>query len=710
MLSSSGLSKAFWGELVCTAAHLINRSPSSALGFKTPHELWYGAPSMYRYLKAVGCLAYAHIKQDKLEPRAVKCVLIGYPIGVKGYKLWSLDDQKFIVSRDVTFDESQFPLKDKKDAATTSVEVGDDFHKDDDDHSDESQPDSVEEDEEKSLSSYQLARDRTRREIRPPIRYRQSDLVSFALYTALEVELQEPKSYSEAITCAEKEKWLVAMEEELQSLNKNNTWRIVEKPKNQKLVGCKWLYKMKPGATETAGVRYKARLVAKGFSQKEGVDYNEIFSPVVKHCSIRILLSLVAQHDLELHQMDVTTAFLHGRLIESIYMQIPEGVHVDEAERKACKLERSLYGLKQSPRQWYLRFDEYMVTNKFVRSEFDSCVYFKAEGKSYIYLLLYVDDMLIASNTSVGIASVKKILKAEFEMKDLGEAKVILGMQIKRSRHKDQITLTQESYLNKVLCRYNMNLSKSVSTPIKQGLKLSAQQSPETEEERRKMMQIPYASAVGSLMYAMVCCRPDLTYLMSVISRYMGDPGKAHWEAVKWALKYVRGSASRGLVFKKSLSNQEALIGYVDADYAANIDTRKSLTGYVFTLFGVAVSWRSVHQSVVALSTTEAEYVALTEAIKEGMWLQEILAEFGHVQEKITIFCDNQSAIHLAKHQGYHERTKHIDVKLYFVRDLVEKGSIEVKKIATEVNPADCLTKALPTSKFKLSLGLISMN
>jgi len=251
------------------------------------------------------------------------------------------------------------------------------------------------------------------------------------------------------------------------SLEMNGTCEIVNKPQRQKLVGCKWIFKKKPSAVPNGKVRYKARLVAKGFSQKEGVDYNEIFSHVVKHCSIRIILSLVTQYDLKLHQMDVTTAFLHGELEEQIYMAVPEGVSVQNHNSKVCLLKKSLYGLQQNPRQWYLRFDQYIVGCGFVRSSYDSCVYYLQEKDQYTYLLLYVDDMLIASHSMIGIQRVKDILESEFDMKNLGEAKMILGMSINRNRSKGSLIPNQEAYLCKVLKRYNMYESKSVSTSFK---------------------------------------------------------------------------------------------------------------------------------------------------------------------------------------------------------------------------------------------------
>lgn len=259
-----------------------------------------------------------------------------------------------------------------------------------------------------------------------PLRhYRQINLVEYAL----SVEDNEPATFKEAILNNNSESWLAAMEEEMESLHKNQTWEVVPLPIGKKAIGCKWLYKKKEDPTNLGGTRFKAWLVAKGFAQRERVDYNEIFSPVVKHTSIRVLLSIVAHHDLELEQLDVKTTFLHGDLDEEIYMHQPEGYKVEDKERQVCRLRKSLYGLKKSPRQWYKRFDSFMLKHGFSRSEYDCCVYIqKLQGDNYIYLLLYVDAMLIASKSKVEIDRLKSQLGKEFEMKDMGAARKIMGM------------------------------------------------------------------------------------------------------------------------------------------------------------------------------------------------------------------------------------------------------------------------------------------
>ncbi|KAE8692180.1 putative ROP-interactive CRIB motif-containing protein 6 [Hibiscus syriacus] len=587
----------------------------------------------------------------ELDPRAKKALFMGITHGVKGFRLWCLDTKKIICSRDVTFDESALVKKVTSEAVQTSSTPQQVEHTPKQvefqqmmipevDAADSSTPIEESEDEEVQIQEpletpETLAVTRPRREIRRPARF--VDMVAYALPV---VDDDIPITYQEAIQSLESDKWKSAMDEEMQSLQKNDTWKLAQLPKGKRAIGCKWVFVKKDGSHNKKDVRYKARLVAKGYAQKEGIDYNEVFSPVVKHSSSRILLALVAQLNLELAQLDV------------------------------CKLNKSLYGLKQSPRQWYKRFDSFMRRQKYTRSKYDHCVYLqKLKDGSFIYLLFYVDDMLIASKSQKEIDKLKAQLNQEFEMKDLGEAKKILGMEISRDRQRGKLCLTQKQYLRKVLQCFSMNENtKHVSIPLASHLKLSSQLSPKTNEERVYMAKVPYANAVGSLMYAMVCTRIDISQAVGVVSRYMHNPGEGHWQAVKWFLRYLQQTMDVGLVFEQDEALGQCMVGYVDSDYAGDLDKRRSTIGYLFTLAKAPVSWKSTLQSTVALSTTEAEYMAVSEA----------------------------SAIHLAKNQVYHSRTKHIDVRYHFVREIFEEGKILLQKIATSENPADMMTKVTP--------------
>ncbi|KAH9717217.1 hypothetical protein KPL71_021741 [Citrus sinensis] len=396
----------------------------------------------------------------------------------------------------------------------------------------------------------------------------------------------------------------------------------MELPKGKRAIGNKLVYTKNQGSPNQPTPRYKARLVAKGFVQKEGIDYNEVFSPVVKHTSIRIILALVAEYELELAQLDVKTSFLHGDLEQEIYMTQPCGF-------KVC---------------W----------------KGESCV--RLLDGAFIYLLLYVDDMLIASKNIDEIERLKKQLASEFEMKDLGDVQKILRMEIRRDKKNGSVWLTQKSYLKKVLERFGMDdKTKPVCTLLASHFKLSSSSCFISQEELDYMARVPYASVVGSLMYAML--------------------------AVKWILRYLYGTVDVGLLFKKDCGQQ--CVGYCDSDFAGDLDKRRSTTGYIFTLGGGPVSWRSILQSTIALSTTEAEYMAAIKAVKETIWLKGLLGDLGVIQENIVVFCDNQSAIFLTKNQTYH----YIDVKYHYVREIIEGGFVLLRKINTKDNSSDMLTK-----------------
>ncbi|KAE8732732.1 hypothetical protein F3Y22_tig00001750pilonHSYRG00022 [Hibiscus syriacus] len=669
---NAGLPKHFWAEAVNMACYLINRSPRASLAGKVAEEVWTGHDVSFDNLRIFGCPAYVHVPADersKLDAKSKECIFLGYKKGVKGFKFWDPVAKKVVISRDVVFDE-QSMLQQKQDTTVVDFEQ---FPVEKPETSQPTSGGSTTDD----LQDYSLARDRVRRtNIKPPNRLGFEDLVSFALT----VSSDDPVTFHDAVTSQENDKWMAAMVEEMESLNHNRTWELVPLPEGKKPIGCKWVYKKKPAVTEKEGEKFKARLVAKGFSQQKGVDYDEIFSPVVRHTSIRAVLALVASWDLHLEQMDVKTAFLHGDLEEQIYMRQPEGFTQPGNEHLVCRLKKSLYGLKQSLRQWYKRFDSYMIKIGYNRCEYDCCVYVKSlDDGSFIFLLLYVDDMLIAAKNMDDVIGLKTLLSQEFDMKDLGAAKKILGMEICRDRDSRKLRLSQRGYVEKMLERFAMSSAKPVSTPLANHFKLSSEQCPKTDKEAENMAKVSYSNAVGCLMYAMVCTRPDLAHAVSQVCKYMSKPGKQHWDAVKWIFRYLKGTVGHGIVFGSQRDNP-LVVGYVDSDYAGDLDNRRSTTGYVFTLGGGPICWKSTVQSVVALSTTEAEYMAAAEAAKEALWLTGLVKELGVQQGGVQLLCDNQSAIHLAKNQVYRARTKHIDVRFHKIRELVASGEVLFQK------------------------------
>ncbi|KAJ4724427.1 Retrovirus-related Pol polyprotein from transposon TNT 1-94 [Melia azedarach] len=654
MLSNAELTRRFWAEAVSTACYLINRGPHTGINLKTPFEVWSGKPADYSNLRAFGCTVYYHVNEGKLEPRAKKGVFVGYGDGVKGYRIWSPSEKKVILSRNVVFDEnsmfnptvksivvSENGSVEKQVEQQVTLDESEPQHKD-------QHPQSESEPSGSSLpvaSQHSLALNRSKRANYgiPPKRYGFEDMVAYALQVAEEVDTNsnEPSTYKEAVTCTESTQWLAAMGDEMESLHKNQTWELTKRPRDRKIVTCKWVYKKKEGETSVEGIKYKARVVARGFTQREGVDYNEIFSPVVRHTSIRVLLAIVAHQDLELEQLDVKTAFLAWR--------VGRGDIHDSA-------------------RWIS------------------------------------DDMLIAAENKSDVQKLKDLLSVEFEMKDLGAARKILGMEIYRDRSKKKLFLSQKGYIQKILSRFGMSTAKPIDTPSAANAHLSVAFAPKSVEEKEYMSRVPYTSAVGSLMYAMVCTRPDLAQSVSVVSRFMGEPGKEHWQAVKRIFRYLKGTFDVGLIYRGD--TQCLVTGFSDSDYAGDVDSRRSMTGYVFTLGSSVVSWKATLQPTVTLSTTEAEYMALTEAAKEGIWLKGLVSDLGLHHDQAIVYCDSLSAICLAKDQVHHERTKHIDVRYHFLRS---EKRIKVNKVGTADNPADMFTKPVLHSKFQHCLDLLNV-
>eukprot|EP00253_Pinus_taeda_P035489 PITA_35489 len=338
--------------------------------------------------------------------------------------------------------------------------------------------------------------------------------------------------------------WKEAMVDEMSSLHKNEAWDLVELPAGRKLIGSKWVFKKKTNA-EGNMEKYKARLVAKGYSQVSGIGLGDVFSPVAKVTSIRLLLSISTTFVFEVEQMDMNTTFLHGDLEEEIYMKQPEGFVVKGKKELVCKLKKSLYGLKQSPRMWYQQFDTSIQGFGFTRRNADHCVYFKLIGERVIYLVLCVDDMLLVGNDKEIIQDLKTQLSSKFDMKDLGVANYILGMEIKRDQD-----------------------SKPVKLPIPVGVRLFVEQCPKTQEEEDDMFCGPYARAAGSLMYAIVCTRSDIAHAVGVLSRLMSKLGKEHWTTVKRGFRYLRGDSDYGLCYqgRPGLDRVLDIHGFVDAD------------------------------------------------------------------------------------------------------------------------------------------------
>ena len=419
------------------------------------------------------------------------------------------------------------------------------------------------------------------------------------------------------------------------------------------------------------------------------MDYDETFCPVVRAESVRTVIALAAMKNLVLHQMDVTTAFLNGTLEEEVYMKQPEGFVRKGEEHLVCKLKKSIYGLKQSPRCWNMALDQFLTTINLRQSSADPCIYTSPGGETVI-VAVYVDDILVATETEKTMLKLKRLISQKFEVKDLGELKSFLGVQVKVMS--DSIWIGQSGYTSRVLEKFGMADAKPVSTPVDVSLKLHS------ENNSSPVDKSLYQSAVGSLLYLSNWTRPDITYAVNTVAKFSSSPTEVHWTAVKRIMRYLKGTSGYGVNYVKC--TKDSLAGYCDADWAGDVNDRKSTSGYVFTLAGAPVSWRSKKQSCVALSTAEAEYIALASAAQEAVWLRELLKQLdGPMAEATIVYDDSQSAIAMTKNPQFHGRAKHIGIKYHYIRGEVEKGTVKLLYCPTENMMADVLTKGLSKEK-----------
>ncbi|KAK1603447.1 hypothetical protein QYE76_037309, partial [Lolium multiflorum] len=674
MMSLTDLPLSFWSYALETAAFTLNRAPSKSVE-TTPYELWFNKKPKLSFLKVWGCEAYVKkLQPDKLEPKAEKCIFIGYPKETIGYTFYHKSEGKIFVAKNGTFLEKEFLTKEVTGRKVELDEIDESILVDQSSAVPEVVPvpptpateEANDNDHETSNKETTEPRRSTRERTTP-------DWYDPCLNVMIvDNNDEDPATYEEAMMSLDSNKWQEAMKSEMGSMYDNKVWTLVDLPDSRKAVENKWIFKRKTDADGNITV-YKARLVAKGFRQIQGVDYDETFSPVAKLKSVRILLAIAAFFDYEIWQMDVKTAFLNGDIEEELYMVQPKGFVDPKNADKVCKLQRSIYGLKQASRSWNRRFDKVIKNFGFIQCHGEACIYKKVSGSSVAFLILYVDDILLIGNDIELLSSVKGYLNNSFSMKDLGEASYILGIKIYRDRSRRLIGLSQSTYLDKILKKFRMDESKKGFLPMLPGKVLSKTQGPATAEERERMSKIPYASAVGSIMYAMLCTRPDIAHAVSLTSRYQSDPGMEHWTAVKNILKYLKRTKDMFLCYG---GDQELVVsGYTDASWNTDPDDSKSQSGYVFILNGAAVSWASSKQCTVAKSSTESEYIAASEASSEAVWMKRFIVELGVVPsalDPLIIYCDNMGAIANAQEPRSHKRLKHIKLRSCYHQNLTE--------------------------------------
>lgn len=518
---------------------------------------------------------------------------------------------------------------------------------------------------------------------------------------------QIPETWDEVVRNNEVETWQAALEDEYLALLKHKTWEIVERPHDRKVIGNRLVLQSKENNKK------KVRLVAKGCAQRFGVDYIETYSPVVKMTSIRLLSAIAAEKDLEIHQIDVITAYLNSEINEQVYMEVPaqlneilskiiKGVSIGTSSKiieeentlrtaknwlqiinneknNVCLLKRALYGLKQSGVQWYKTIHNELIKINLKPFLQDKCLFFMQEKEKLLMLAIYVDDILIASNNGDWIYTVKNKLTSRFAMKDIGLVDKCLGIKFEQNLERHEIQLTQVKYVKQLLEKFEMSECKPASTPMEINCDL-----PYEKESVNKNEHIPYQKLIGALLYLAISTRPDISYAVSYLSQFNNCYQEVHWKAAKRVLIYLKGTSNYAILYKQS---EMKLKGMVDA-----------------------ISWESKKQRTVALSSTEAEYMAISEAIRELLYLQGFLIELNFNCDQIYVENDSQSAQKLIWSQSINSRSKHIDVRHHFIKQIVEQGSVIIKYVPTNEMSADVLTKSLSAPKHRNCLMMMRIN
>jgi len=698
LLRRSGLSQEFWSFSYQAANHIKNRLYHSAIDC-TPFEKFFGEKPCLSHIKVFGCKAFVFVekpKRKKLDSRSFPGILLGFNSNSKTYLVGYREKchLKTIESRNVSFVENDFPgLRDSPSCENNELDV--------DQREITFIPSSSILQEERPQFVPNIT-ERPRRSVRAPTYFGsgnncsidscESYYASLCFQSELLLEDSLPKSEVDALG---DENWKNAMQSEFDSLSENKVWTLVKAPPDKNIVGSRWHFAVKKNS-EGKVVRYKARFVARGFNQVKGSDYQETYSPTMKLTTLRLLLAFAAQKGIKLKQLDVKTAYLNATIEEEVFIKQPRGFEkYDEfGNLLVCKLLKSLYGLKQSGRNWYTTLKKHLVQEGFVPCTVDPCLFVRERNGNKEFVAIWVDDIVYCSVNEDFHDEFEKLMLKEFKISDCSELTWFLGMKILQSE--SSVAISQEGYIEKLLDNFGMTDCKPSFVPCPEGTKFLVEDCPvDGSDEQKLMINRNYRGLVGSLNYLSNTSRPDLAFVSHSLSRFVSNPGEKHWLIGKHVLRYLKATKSCTLVYERR--DIIGLEGFSDSDWAGCVDSRKSVSGFCFRISNSGVvSWRSKKQLNVATSTAEAESYALFEAAQESIFLFDLSSVFfPDIEKPISIFVDNQACIALCKSNVNSQKVTHFAIKLHFLQDLVDSVCITPIYLPTEDMLADVLTKPL---------------
>ncbi|KAH9646728.1 retrovirus-related pol polyprotein from transposon RE1 [Citrus sinensis] len=731
LLAQAQMPLSLWWESFHTASFLVNRLPTPVLNNISPFEKLHNRKPDYQFLKTFGCSCFPLLKpynKHKLSFHTQKCLMIGYSPIHKGYKC--LDPTgKVYVARNIQFNESEFPYTELFTSHKT-VSSSSKFPQSENpfavlnyqsisQDSSSTYPsasipdsgagsDSTALHTSPSISSHSISSTPPPTNTEPcsthhPSTSTQTQISplvhnTHSMVTRSKAGIFKPKSYlavsqelepTSVKLALSDPKWKQAMQAEFDALQVNETWELVPKEAAQKIIGNKWVFRIKYNPDGSIS-KHKARLVAKGFHQTPGVDFFETYSPVVKPCTIRVILSLAVMNHWPIRQLDVNNAFLNGILSEEVFMSQPEGFLHPQFPTHVCKLKKALYGLKQAPRAWYEKLKSSMLQWGFHTSRSDTSLFIQHTEGELVVVIIYVDDILVTGSHTRFVERIVHQLGTEYALKDLGEFNYFLGLEVTPSL--EGLHLSQTKYIGDLLRKAQMLDSKGCQTPMSSTEKLTKDKG--TPFENPSL----YRSIVGSLQYV-ILTRPEIAFSVNKLSQFLTAPSVFHWQACKRVLRYLQLTANYGLQFYHT--GKLTLTAFSDADWGSDLDDRKSIGGYCVYLGNNLISWSSKKQQIVSRSTAESEYRALALTTSEVLWITYLFKELQvQLLQTPELKCDNKSAEALASNPKYHSKTKHIELDLHFIREHVARKEVEINHVPSCEQVADILTKPLAVDQF----------
>lgn len=725
------LPESLWGEAVLHAAWIRNRCPTDALDGSTPLKLMTGVQPDLSDIREFGEKVYVleEIPKPKIEPKARKVIFTGFEDGPKAIRYYDENSRKIRVSRNFKFTIINTYITEKDPEGNDS---NDKISSDGNRYGQRN----IEEDLQEIVDTSRVQS----RELRStthsgcPTRRNYADMVKFnprhyirqprpyhSVYEKPSTSVDEssyvespyfanlvndmiakngnddlPNSIDEARESPDKSNWENAIQAELRMHSEKKTWELVSPPKDVNIIGNRWVFTKK---FDENGIltRYKARLVAQGYSQGYIHDYSDTFSPVIRFESFRLLIAIAAYHNLEIGQMDIKGAYLNGQLSETIYMKQPKGC--DDKSGRVCHLLHTLYGLKQSGREWNKTLKKFLVEEmRYIQLPKEYGLFYRNDSEGYDIIAVWVDDLFLVSTDIARLEKTKNEIKRKWEATDQGEPKLLLGIHLEKNRETKSIKIHQEQYIAKILRRFGMENCTPTSTPLPSSITYVP-----CEEHEAFENQTRYRAAIGSLIFASVATRPDITYAVNFLAQFNGKASQRHWNAVKNVFRYLKGSINTGIVYDKSRHTEPnfTLTAYSDADNGKYVD-RKSISGLVIVISGGAIKWAAEKQRLVTISTAESEYVAANLTGRNCLFLKDIMEDmnFPH-DDPIPLFMDSDGAIAITKNPENMRATIHIDKIYHWIRQHVENGTFSPESIPSNQNPADLLTKSLHKALFE---------